>query len=350
MPVARDVIRCSFIGDTLIGGEGQAVFERQGYSWAFDGIRHLFAQSDLIVANLEGPITDREEPGSKSDTGRKRYWYRALPGSIDALVDVGVGVVGLANNHVLDFGPEGLRDTIAALDDANIAHCGAGADRKQARRPVVVNVSNGRMELRIGFTAIMQRYDLYIREDAYARSDRPGPMRHDRARITRDLKRLDARCDLTVVLAHWGRNYRKRNPRQSRLARELVSAGAGLVIGHHPHIAQQIRVVNDVPVCFSLGNGPLATPGRFHSGRPPYGLVVTAEIEASGSVRALEVTPIRVDNASVNFRPVIADQLDEIVEIRRLLGNALQWDLVNDSTLRCSLEPGTAAESLVIAS
>ena len=105
MPLKGDVIRISFLGDTLVGGEGQAVFERHGYHWAFDGIRHLFADSDLVVANLEGPITQRDEPGSKSDTGRKRYWYRALPESIDALVDARIAVVGIANNHVLDFGP-----------------------------------------------------------------------------------------------------------------------------------------------------------------------------------------------------------------------------------------------------
>src|SRR5207253_592383 len=109
-----------------------------GASWAFDGIRPLLAASDLVVANHEGPITELDQPQGKLDTGRKRYWYRARHDCVVALLDAGVRVVGLANNHVLDFGAEALEETIRVLDGAGIAHCGAGPDRKAARRPAIV--------------------------------------------------------------------------------------------------------------------------------------------------------------------------------------------------------------------
>src|SRR5262249_42046708 len=82
--------RISFLGDTLIGGEAQPVLDDKGPDWAFDGIRELLASSDLVVANLEGPITSRDDPEAKSDNGRKRYWYRAQPESVNALLKVGV--------------------------------------------------------------------------------------------------------------------------------------------------------------------------------------------------------------------------------------------------------------------
>src|SRR6516162_6150752 len=164
--------RVSFVGDTLIGGEAQAVLDQRGPRWALDGIRHLFESSDLVVANHEGPLTLLDRPATKLDTGRKRYWYRGDPESAHALVESGVRIVSLANNHILDFGERGLLDTIEALDAAGIAHCGAGANRAEARRPAVVEV-NG---LKIGFLSFMQRYDVYVAERLYASRTRAGPL------------------------------------------------------------------------------------------------------------------------------------------------------------------------------
>src|SRR5262245_3182139 len=100
---SKTSVRVTFLGDTLVGGVAQEVLDERGPEWAFDGIRPLLEGSDLVVANHEGPITDRSEPGPKLDTGRKRYWYRAAPSAISALLGVGVRVVSLGNNHVLDF-------------------------------------------------------------------------------------------------------------------------------------------------------------------------------------------------------------------------------------------------------
>ena len=313
--------RVSFLGDTLIGGEAQTVLDAQGFGWALDGIRHLFDASDLVVANHEGPLTFLDRPAAKADTGRKRYWYRGDPKSAHALVEAGIRVVSLANNHILDFGERGLLDTIDALDAAGIAHCGAGEHRAAARRPAIVEV-NG---LKLGFVSFMQRYDIYIAERLYASRTRAGPLqlRPDRAR--RDITRLSSETDLTIALVHWGRNYRRVNPRQVRLAGELRDAGAGIVIGHHPHIPQRVTVAGGVPICFSLGNGPLGTPGRFHSGRPPYGLVVTIDLDRSAIPRAISLVPICVDNSKVCFQPRVADDAEAGRVLRRILPKELEW-------------------------
>jgi poly-gamma-glutamate synthesis protein (capsule biosynthesis protein) len=339
------VVRVTFLGDTLVGGEAQAVLSERGTGWAFSGIQPLLSTSDLVVANHEGPITERDAPQQKLDTGRKRYWYRARSDAVGALVDAGVRVVSLGNNHVLDYGEDALADTIEALDAAGIAHCGAGPNRAAARRPAIVTLGS----LRIGFLSFMQRYDIYVAERGYANRARPGPMRLVSDRSRRDLGRLAERVDLPVALVHWGRNYRRRNGRQRRLAQHLVDSGARLVIGHHPHVAQPIEFVDDALVCFSLGNGPLGTPGRFHSGRMPYGLVVSVDLDRSARVRQLAVTPIFVDNSSVMFRPEIAT--DDVARrfVRKLLPAEAEWKESTTGTfeavLGCSgqrsVTPGT---------
>jgi poly-gamma-glutamate capsule biosynthesis protein CapA/YwtB (metallophosphatase superfamily) len=313
--------RVTFLGDTLVGGEAQPVLDERGASWMFDGIRHLLAGSDLVVVNHEGPITSREEPARKLITGRKRYWYRAQPAAVAALTKEGIRVVSLGNNHVLDFGPEGLADTIAALDAAGIAHCGAGPTRRAARRPAIVEAGS----LRFGFLSFMQTYKIYVAEELYAARDRPGSMRLSVKRAKADLAALVSRVDVCVALAHWGRNYRGPNGRQRRLASELVAGRADLVIGHHPHVPHPVSLVEGVPVCYSLGNGPLGTPGRFHSGRKPYGLVVSFDFEAAAEIRRIAVTAIFVDNAAVGFRPRVAEGDEARRVLRKLLPTELDW-------------------------
>lgn len=310
--------RIAFLGDTLLGGAASEVIAAHGYDHPLARIRHLWADADLTVANHEGPLTYAAEPAAKLDTGKKRYWYKGDPESAHALAATGVGVASLANNHVTDFGPEGLFDTMRALDDAGIAHCGAGADDAAAREPAVVTV-NG---LRIGFLSVMQRYRMYIAEDAYATDTRPGPALLDTDRLAADVAALKARVDLCVVLPHWGRNYRRRTELQRTLAREIVAAGADLIVGHHPHIAHPVRVVDGVPVAYSLGNSAFGSPGRYREGRPPYGVVAVFDVDAGG-VTGLDLRLIEVDNAVVDFQPVPASGADAEAFLETLRTDAL---------------------------
>lgn len=291
-------VRLAFLGDTLLGGTGQPVLDAHGHQHPLVQIAPLIADADLVIANHEGPITDLTQSQAKSDTGRKRYWYRAEPAAAHALKAAGIGLVSLANNHVTDYGTDGLADTIRHLEDAGISHCGAGANDVQARGPAILTVGG----IRIGFLSAMQRYDMYVRERAYASTTRPGPARLRMSRMAPDLAALGDQTDLVVVLVHWGRNYRDVTPLQEELASELVNAGAHLVVGHHPHIPQRIDRIGQTPVLYSLGNAALGTPGRFHSGRAPHGLIALADI-SPGRVDQLTVHVIDVDNSKVHYQP-----------------------------------------------
>lgn len=294
--------RIAFLGDTLLGGAAQPVLDRHGYDYALAGIRHLWADADLVVANHEAPVTRRGRPAHKHDTGRRRYWYRADPRSVHTLATHGVSVVSLANNHVADFGPDGVLDTMSAFDAAGIAHCGAGSSDTAARRPAVVRVG----DLRVGFLSVMQRYEMYVAEDVYARRGNPGPARLRTSRLAADLAALRARADVCVVLVHWGRNYRAVTPLQERLAKEIAAAGPDLVVGHHPHVAQPLELVAEVPVLYSLGNAAFGTVGRFGAEHPPYGLVALVDVERHRVV-GVHLRLIHVDNTVVGYRPIPAD-------------------------------------------
>jgi poly-gamma-glutamate capsule biosynthesis protein CapA/YwtB (metallophosphatase superfamily) len=291
-------VRVAFLGDTMLGGAAQRLLDQHGYDYPLAGIRHLWSDADLVVVNLECPVTRRASPAAKLDTGDARYWYRADPLSVHALSTHGVGVASLANNHVGDYGAGGVLDTMAALDAAGIAHCGAGSSDTEARRPAVVEVKG----LRLGFLSVMQRYDMYVTDGVYARRGNPGPARLRMSRLGPDIAALRAQVDVCVVLVHWGRNYREVQPLQQRLAKEIAAARPDLVVGHHPHVAQPLEYVDGVPVLYSLGNAAFGTRGRFGSEVPPYGLVAVAEVEPHRVV-GLDLRLIEVDNTRVDYQP-----------------------------------------------
>jgi poly-gamma-glutamate synthesis protein (capsule biosynthesis protein) len=290
--------RIAFLGDTLLGGKAQPLLDQHGYDYPLAGIRHLWEDADLVVANHEAPITTRTRRAAKADTGKQRYWYKADPAGAHTLAAHGIRVVSLANNHVADFGTKGVVDTMDALDAAGITHCGAGRSDTAARRPAIAEV-NG---LRVGFLSVMQRYDMYVAEDLYAHRGNPGPARLRMSRLGPDIEALRPQVDLCVVLVHWGRNYREITSLQERLADEITAVGPDLVVGHHPHIAQRAEVINGVPVLFSLGNAAFGTQGRFGDTHPPYGLVAVVDVEPHRAAR-VELTAILVDNTVVGYQP-----------------------------------------------
>ena len=290
--------RIAFLGDTFLGAAAQPLLDQHGFDYALAGIRHLWDDAHLVVANHEGPLTTQTRRAAKVDTGSKRYWYRADPVSAHTLAEHGIRVVSLANNHVADFGDQGVLDTMASLDAAGIVHCGAGSSDTMARRPAIAQV-NG---LRVGFLSVMQRYDMYVADDVYARRGRPGPARLRMSRLGPDIAALRPQVDLCVVLVHWGRNYRDTTSLQHRLAEQITAAGPDLVVGHHPHVAQPVEVRNGVPVLYSLGNAAFGTQGRFGDSHPPYGLVAVVDVEPHRVVR-VKLSAILVDNTAVNYQP-----------------------------------------------
>jgi poly-gamma-glutamate capsule biosynthesis protein CapA/YwtB (metallophosphatase superfamily) len=171
--------------------------------------------------------------------------------------------------------------------------------------------------MRIGFLSVMQRYGTYVAEQLYATPDRAGPALLEPGQIAADIGALRVAVDFCVVLVHWGRNYKPLTRLQRQLARGLRDAGADLIVGHHPHIPQPMEVLDGVPVLYSLGNAAFGTPGRYHSERPPYGLIVIADVEVH-RVLGVELRLIHVDNAMVEYQPQPATEPKAIAYLNTL--------------------------------
>lgn len=232
-----------FGGDVMLArGIGQVMRTHNDYQFPFRTISDIITSADFAIVNLESPISTR---GKKVGS---IYSFRAEPQAIDGLVFAGVDGVTLANNHAGDYGPEALAETFEILMRAGISVTGAGRTMAQARTPLLARV-NG---LTIAFFGTTQLAPAWLsRDDA-----EPAVAYLDIAKIKEDIATAKERgADMVVILPHWGSEYEtKHNAAQKTIAHELIDAGAAMVIGHHPHVVQEVEWYKGGLIAYSLGN------------------------------------------------------------------------------------------------
>jgi poly-gamma-glutamate capsule biosynthesis protein CapA/YwtB (metallophosphatase superfamily) len=229
-----------FGGDVLLGG----VYEDaagDSVSLAFRGFDGL-SIADLAMVNLENPVTTR---GIRVP---KPFNFRMHPRFVRALTEAGIDIVTIANNHVFDYGKEGLFDTISYLDSAGVRHVGAGRNQDEAYRPVLLEVKGKK----IGFLSYYGGG-----EAPGAGKNSCGVARRDLPRVASDIAALkrDMHAEYVVVNLHWGtEKARFPDDAQRSFARKVIDAGADAIIGHHPHVLQGIETYHAGVIVYSLGN------------------------------------------------------------------------------------------------
>lgn len=249
-PNGEDFIM-DFTGDITFADEvGTTVYMDSQINGLQDCIKpeviNELKSADITMVNNEFAYTTRGEaiPG-------KAYTLRAPSGRAELLFELGADIAGLANNHVFDFGEEGLLDTLSTLDELGMPHVGAGYNLEDASRPVYYIV-NGRKIAVVAATQIERTYN-YTRE---ATAEQSGVLKtlHDEY-FCGVIKNAKACSDLVIVFIHWGTegnsNY---GTDQSALARDFIEAGADAIVGGHTHCLQAVEYMDDVPIYYSLGN------------------------------------------------------------------------------------------------
>ncbi len=210
----------------------------------FEKIKSTLDAADLRFGNLEGPISDR---GTNQGS---IYSFEFQPASTtEALKYAHFDVLNLANNHIWDYGRQAASDTMAYLDQSKIDYVGFGRNYDQANTPVIKTVGDTKIAF-LGYTE-------FYSKSAWATSTRLGLSEYDQDKIIARVAALkkSGQTDIIVVSLHWGVEYKtKSEPWQQKFAHKLIDVGADLVIGHHPHVAQELEPYKDGFIAYSLGN------------------------------------------------------------------------------------------------
>ena len=251
-PASANEVTLGFVGDVgfAAGYATIRVYREKGsdiHNSMDEGVLGTMQSMDIMMANNEFPYSDRGTP-----TPDKTYTFRADPKDVHIMKDMGVDIVGLANNHAYDYGPDALIDTIDILNDAKLPFVGAGKNIDEAMRPAYFHV-NGHV---ISIVAATQIERLGNPDTKEATADSPGVLRTlDPAKAVKAIEEAAANSDFTVMFVHWGTESTDLVEQSQRdLAKSYVDAGADLIIGAHPHVLQGIDYIDNVPVFYSLGN------------------------------------------------------------------------------------------------
>lgn len=326
------------VGDVMLADAAQPYLETHGYDYPFRNLQPYFQPADLIVGNLEAPITQAAVP-----LANKRYAYKAAPNSAAALKAFGFDLFCLANNHILDYGPEGLGETRSLLAAEGIGFFGAGPSYREAIAPKIVTVN----DTRIGFLGFMRRYRSYAANypDYFAQGERSGVAPIDEQTVRPAIQALRDQVEILIVNFHWGRNYQPVLAHQKQWGRWAIDWGADLVVGHHPHVAQGVEVYRDAAILYSLGNFTFGAPGRFRKVDPlwHYGWIADLAI-CRGRIRAIDLIPIQVNNQVVHFQPRVAEQsLEQLIPfLNQEFGTTME---IRDGHARLELPQGSRSQS-----
>jgi len=299
-----------------------ARFPTAGWDGFFENARPLLSAGDIVFGNLETPASLRGTPYPGKDP---IITFRAPPGIIFGLKKAGFSVLSLANNHINDYGPIALADTLEALDLAGIARCGAGRNEGEARQPAVVE----REGKRFAFLAYVEPM-----WSATPAGEGPGAAILDSVQVVRDIASAREQADFVVVSLHWGEEHQG-TPRESdrALARLFVDAGADAILGHHPHVLQGAEFYRSKPILYSLGNFVFDMLSR----RTYETAVAVIEFGPEGP-REVRFMPVRIDETS--FAPARAVGEDGraigrlLAERCAALGSRLEETTAGDYVLR----------------
>lgn len=231
-----------FVGDVMLSrGVGAKMKAAGEWAYPFQKIGPTLAAAELAIGNLECPL---------SDLGHNRhhlYSFRADPRSLEGLKSAGFDVVWAANNHMYDWGPEALLDTLRRLREAGILTVGAGANDLEAHYPLLMDLAGTKL-------AFLAYVDIEPK-GAIAGPDKPGVAWLEPDRVLADIRFARRLADLVTVGLHWGIEYVSRPQRgQVELAHQMIDAGADLVVGSHPHVVQPVEQYHSRWIVYSLGN------------------------------------------------------------------------------------------------
>ncbi|MEK9185022.1 MAG: CapA family protein [Patescibacteria group bacterium] len=225
---SKPVIILAF-GDLMLDRGARFYMNKYGSDYPLKNIHELLKNNDIVLANLEGPITSNPSKTINKNNAPLQFTFSTTTALL--LKNEGITMLGLANNHTLNFGNAGLKETKKYLMENGLDYFG---DPSNTGEISIIKEING---MKIGFVG--------YHEFSYKNYDK----------IISEIIRLRSIADFLIVSAHWGIEYNKNYTKdQQKKAHQFIDAGADLVIGAHPHVVEPVEIYKNKHIFYSLGN------------------------------------------------------------------------------------------------
>lgn len=332
----------TFVGDTSLGDNDLRKIRNQDIrnrlendpQSFFEGVTPLIDKTDHLIINLETVLADNPAP-----VFEKNYLKWDDPErTISILKKIGVTAASLANNHIMDYGSDLMLETERKLTAAGINCFGVGENLRKASKPLELTLkgkySSKNVYIITGMRASKRYHEKYR---FFAGPDNAGVNSLDKDHIIETIKRVkrnDSQA-LIIVCPHWqGIDYKWAHQRLARLCRSFIDHGADFVIGHGPHMIQQVEQYSRGFIVYSIGNFVFNTRGEYKKrGAPPYSFVARMELRESKKnwVAGCKLYPLLTDNRRQKFcvKPVTkseaVDAYNQLalntVELNKFLGS-----------------------------
>ena len=282
-----DTLNVVFTGDILLDRGVRRVIDKHGVDHLFtEGVDSVFRSAQVVVGNLECPATNIQSPV------QKLYVFRGEPEWLEILKKHGITHLNLANNHSIDQGREGLLDTRQNIIDTGMTPIGAGANMSEAAEPVLLSRTPRNVWLVPSLRLALENY-------AYL-PDRPcvsqEPMDSLLNRVHR-LRKADSTAVIIVSL-HWGGEHTMHPVKSQRWdARQIIRAGADVLVCHHTHTLQDVEDINGHSVFYSIGNF------IFDQSKPENTKACLVRLKITSETVTAEAIPIEIKNCVPQIVP-----------------------------------------------
>lgn len=271
----------TFVGDMMLGRAVKTKSELNNYEGIFKDVSYLWKDSQYVSGNVESALLDNPNDFVKSD---KEIHLYAETKVAKLLKDNGFTMANLSNNHLGDFGRDGVISTINAVKTAGLNYVGAGKNIEDAASYDIQEV-NGIKVATLSISDIVPK-------DFSANRTEPGILSTKYPGYNRLVYEASQEADLVVVNLHWGVEYGVDiSEQQEKIGQALIDAGADVIIGSHPHVLQPVQTYKDGVIFYSMGNFV------FDQGwsRTKDSLVLNYYINENGE-GTFEVVPVRIVN------------------------------------------------------
>lgn len=302
----------NILGDTYFGeiytekrkARGQIdALQQYGYDYSFKKIKAFLGEHDLNIANFEAVFSlEKQSPL----VHKKPFILKAdVEQTLAEFKNIHLNHVVLANNHLKDYGDRGLAYTLQQFDQANISYIGAGTNQKDAHGHFEITFNNKHYVI---FNGYWHRDTAYLDYDFYALGPKSGVACLNGVLLEQMGRYKQSHPEhKIIVICHWGIDFKPITKEQSKLADILTQAGADLVIGHGAHTIQPIKMINQKPVVFGIGNAVFNSNGEYtEQNALPYGCIARLDL----SKDRLRLYPIYTNNLKTFWQPCPVNEDD----------------------------------------